>query len=74
MDLLRHCMEDIEIRHDWTPFREVKLIHSTLDTELFSLYTKHMDNEIMCYDAFMMIRACFPLGNHFNDELRSLMM
>jgi hypothetical protein len=67
-------MEDVALGHDWTPFREVMHLHSTLDADLFTLDVEHMDDDVMHYDTFMMIGACLPLGHHFDDELGSLMM
>jgi hypothetical protein len=46
-------------------------IYSTLEDDLFTLDIEHMDDDVMHYDAFMMIGACLPLGHHFNDELGS---
>jgi hypothetical protein len=47
------------------------LLHSTLDIDLFTFDVEHMDDDIMCYDTFMMIEACLPLGHHFDVELGS---
>jgi hypothetical protein len=46
-------------------------LHSTLEDDLFTLDVEHMDDDVMHYDAFMMIGACLPLGHHFEDELGS---
>jgi len=70
-ELVRHWMEDDALGHDWTPFREVMLLHSTLDADLFTLDVEHMDGDVMHYDTFMMIGACFPFGHHFNDQVGS---
>jgi len=60
-------MEDVLLAHDWTLFREVMHLHSTLDTDLFTLDVEHMDDDVMHYDTFMMIGDCLPLGHHFDD-------
>jgi len=67
-------MEDVALGHDWTPFKEEMHLHSTLDANLFTLDVEHMDDDVIHYDALMMIRTCLLLGNHFDDELGSLMM
>jgi hypothetical protein len=53
-ELDRHWMEDVALRHDWTPFREVMHLHSKLDANLFTLDIEHMNDDNMRYDAFMM--------------------
>ena len=50
------------------------LLHSTLDADLFTLDVEHMDDDVMHYDAFMMIRTCLLLGHHFDDDMGSLVM
>jgi hypothetical protein len=65
VELVRHWKEDVALGHDWTPFREVILLHSTLDIDLFTLDVEHVDDDIMRYDTFMMIGACLPLGHPF---------
>jgi hypothetical protein len=42
-DIIRHLMEDIAMGHDWTPFKEVMHLHSTLDGDLFTLDVEHME-------------------------------
>jgi hypothetical protein len=44
-------MEDVALGHDWTPFREVMHLHSTLDVDLFTLDVEHMDDDVMRYDV-----------------------
>jgi hypothetical protein len=48
-------MEDVALGHAWTPFREVMHIHFTLDVE-------HMDDDVVHYDAFMMIGVLLAIG------------
>jgi hypothetical protein len=67
LELDRHWMENVTLAHDWTPFREVMHLHSTLGAVLFTLDIELMDDGIMHYDAFMMIVACLPLWHHFDD-------
>jgi hypothetical protein len=64
-------MENVALGHDWTPFKEVMHPHSSLNANLFTLDVDHMDDDVMHYDAFMMIGACSPSAHHFDDELGS---
>ena len=55
LELIGHQMEDVALGHAWEPFREVMHIHSTLDIDISTLDVEHMDDDIVCYDAFMMV-------------------
>jgi hypothetical protein len=67
--LILHLMENVALGYAWTPLKEVMHVHSTLDVGLLTLDVEYMEDDVMCYDYFMMIGACLPSGHHFDDEM-----
>jgi hypothetical protein len=68
-------MEDVALGDDWTPLGEVMTLLSTLDVDLFTLDVEHIDDDVMCYDAFDDDWGLtLPLGHPFDDDLGPLMM